>query len=530
MKKSKEILASFEVRMGLCGKAERRWFWAAFTLLLIYVECVILGQNIASGYADSPLLNVLLAVLAVLICFLGLLAVSRSKIGGNEGRAKDRAGLRKRLFFFAAVWAMTFFLFFLCQIANWPGFFAPDNIVQYDQMYRGVYNNWHPVLHTWLFYCLPFQFFHRPAGIILTQILWFSLAVAYLFYVLYTSGCPKAFLICGWLYITANSITLNIMLCPLKDSALTIFSAVMFAQLVRIYLTEGTWLKKWYNFAAFSIIAFLAAEMRHNAVLLVAPIFIILFFFFKSTRKRVILSALLVICANLLLKGPIFSLAHVTLPNYRTVETMGLPMTILSDIYVQDRDALSEEARTLMDSFIAQENWSNYTLGSFNSIKWKGDRNSIEEAGYKKLLQYTFDAANARPKLAWRAFCLLTRQVWEFDGENGWNVPHNIADNSYGINYHGDVRLQAAFSAYTTLASTYATKYLFRYPGIVNLILLFLAVGKLSGKNLACAFLVLAPMAYNFGTMLLLSGADYNFFHFNFVIVVPLVYLMLQKR
>lgn len=544
MKKSKEFLRTFEIRMDLRDKVEKRWFWTAFVLLVLYVEFVIFGQNtvltIGSGYAqdtiprfsDLPLLlDILLAAAAVPLCFIFLLAVSKWKISGEDRRAKERGNPRDRLLFAAMVWVWTFAVFLLCLKAYWPGAFSGDSIDQYRQAYSGRYNNWHPVLHTWLFFRLPLQIFHGPEGIVPAQILWFSLAVAYLFYVLYASGCPKAFLICGWIYIVANPNTLFIMMIPWKDPAMTIFSTVMFAQLVRVYLTKGGWLKKWYNLAAFSVFAFLTMEVRHNAVLLVAPVFVILICFFGSVRKRTLLSALAVLLAHLLVQGPVFSLMKISLSDDQTVETMGLPMTVLSDIYVQDRSAFNAESGAFMDSLTAEENWGNYTLGNFNSIKWSCVFSHIEKAGVKNILRYTADAAMERPDLAWKAFCLLTGQVWQADGGSGWDIGYpGIADNPYGIRYRGDDSLRNAFIVYATFVSACSMKYLFRYTGVTILVLLLLAVGNLGDGNLCRSFLVLAPMAYDFGTMLLLSGPDFRFFHFNFVIVVPLIYLLLRRK
>ncbi len=73
-------------------------------------------------------------------------------------------------------------------------------------------------------------------------------------------------------------------------------------------------------------------------------------------------------------------------------------------------------------------------------------------------------------------------------------------------------------------------KYLFNYLGLVILFLLFIAVAQLGHGNLARVFLVIPVMAYNFGTMLLLSGNDFRFFHFNFLLVVPLLYIILQGK
>ncbi len=43
-------------------------------------------------------------------------------------------------------------------------------------------------------------------------------------------------------------------------------------------------------------------------------------------------------------------------------------------------------------------------------------------------------------------------------------------------------------------------------------------------------FLILPSIAYNFGTMLLLCGPDYRFFHFNAVITLPLLIALLSKK
>lgn len=532
IKKSKGILIDYEARMNLSGKAEKRWFWTAFLLLNLYVEIVIFAQNTVLNYISFSLLNVLQAMAAIPLCFIGLLIIRKWKITGEDILAKARVNLRRQLLFAVLVWVLTFFLFFLYHRAFWPGAFTEDSISQYGQAYSGSYNNWHPVLHTWLFFYFPFQIFHGPAGIVLTQILWFSFSVTYLFYVLYTSGCPKAFLACGWLYVVGNPNTLSIMILPWKDSAFTIFSAVVFAQLVRIYLTNGIWLKKWYNLAAFSVFVFLTLEMRHNAILLVAPIFVLLTCIFKCVKKKILLSILIVFAGHILLYGPIFSIMHVELPDERHVETMGLPMTILSDIYVQNQEALSDDARSFMDSLATPEVWEVYSLGNFNSIKWQAgtDLSHIEEVGYKRVLQYTVGAAMERPDLAWRAFCLLTSLVWEVEIEGGWSIYPYLVDNSYGIYYQGNIRLLDGFRTYASLVSAHLTKYLFCYTGGTILVLLFLAVGNLGGGNLCRSCLVLSPMAYNFGTMLLLTGPDFRFFHFNFVIIIPLIYLLLRRE
>ena len=64
--------------------------------------------------------------------------------------------------------------------------------------------------------------------------------------------------------------------------------------------------------------------------------------------------------------------------------------------------------------------------------------------------------------------------------------------------------------------------------GMMLLIALFAAVANVGRGKLGRAFMVFPILVYDLGTMLLLTGGDFRFFHFNFVIIIPLLYLILS--
>ena len=66
--------------------------------------------------------------------------------------------------------------------------------------------------------------------------------------------------------------------------------------------------------------------------------------------------------------------------------------------------------------------------------------------------------------------------------------------------------------------------------GLHMLLLLLTGVFSIN-RNLGAKALVLfiPSVAYNLGTMLLLSGPDYRFFHFNTVITLPLIVVLLAR-
>ena len=528
-KKNKRILERWHGALGLAGTAEKVWFWLAFALLTAYLEFVIFSQNFIAGFR-SPVVTGICAAAVVPVCFAGVYWCARLELA----RPARRASRRKTALLAAGVFALTLAVMGLWLAAGWPGTLTPDSFNQLRQVFKGLYNNWHPVLQTWLFLTLPIRLFGSVGAAAAMQVVWFSLAVAYLYSVLYRNACPWGFMAASWLYLAANPNNGLIMTTLWKDPAMSILALVWFSQLVQVYASEGRWLKKWYNAAAFCLAAFLTNAMRHNAVLLVAPVFVVLLVFFKGERRRIAACALAVAAAALVFNGPVLRLAKVGISSNQVVETMGAPMTILCNVYVKDPAALSDEARAFMDDLATPEEWATrYWTGSFNSIKWSSSQDlerKVNEAGRAKLLQYTAQAAIARPGLAFDAFARLTSLVWGLDGQRNWNLAQGVDFNDYGIVQQGNEALRAGLEEYSQMCASGAAKYLFFYTGAVVLLLLFLGVSRLGAGRLANAFLVLAPMAYNFGTMLLLSGPDFRFFHFNFVIVVPLAYILLVKH
>ena len=514
-------------RIGIANRPERRMFWIAFSFLAIYFSFIVYAQNFIKGY-DFGFITAISIIVAIAVCFFTVYF-----LGGIQLKAISRDRRAKAIIFASCIFIATFLIYYSWQSVLYPGSFSPDSIEQYKQTQSGEYNDWHPVLHTWLFFGLPNIFSSSPALLVTFQLIWFSLATAYLFFVLYTDGCPKSFMAVSWAYIVLNPNTACIMLYPWKDSAFTIMSTVLLAQCVRIYRSKGKWLLKWSNTVAFALFAFLANGVRHNAVLLVAPTFIVLFLFFRQSRKRIAIAASIFLVLTLLLKFPIYSLAEVGSPKHRTTEVMGLPMTVISDVYMNDRDALDDEAVEFLDSLARPSKWEkHHTFGSFNSLKWSDGTiyDKIDEEGAEKILSYTYGAFANSPEVAKKSLFELTKMVWSFDGGGGWNIGYGISSNDFEIRGEYDKESLDVINAYRKLSNGFATKYLFNYTGVVIAILLFLAVSRIGRAGLAKVFSVIPLMVYNFGTMLLLTGHDFRFFHLNFVLVIPLAYIMLTDK
>lgn len=533
MKKSKRLFIDFQNRMGLNKKSEKVWFSITFLLLLAYLEVVVFFQNYLFG--DFNVVTALLCMIAVVpACFIGVELCNRISIDPYE-RIESRINQKKKALIIASVvFVLTLVIYLINFFPFRPGMFGPDAQNQLNQVITGEYSNWHPVLHTWLFFALPYKITHSMTCIVVFQIILFSLSVSYLFYVLYKCGCHKFLMVASYLFIALNPNTLKMLFLPAKDTAMSIFALVVFTQLIEIYLSEGAWLKKWRNILSFSLFSFLTICMRHNAILMIFPIFVFLLIFLKKVRKDVAISAVSVVVSLVIFAGPICSLANVSKPGNRTTETVGLPMTILSYVYMNDRDALSDECREFMDSLATQEEWNENFKEAFNSIKFHGEGASekVESEGMTNILRYTVETVKASPAVSLKSALLLTKMVWCFEVDDVWdNILISVGDGEIPVNEDAlSQRMLASCRTYYDLCNRYITRYLFDFFGVIILAAMFAAVGKIGRGNLGRVFMVLSPLAYDFGTMLLLSGGDFRFFHFNFLIIVPLLYLFFVKK
>ena len=156
--KADRLLASCSRQLGLETSAEKRWFIAAFALLFVYLWLCqymrnYLKYDITSGVACS----ILFPALQVLpLCVFGVMLFSKFRIPDAAG---SNFFPRLRRFFPVLAFAVTFGYLLLWLVAYYPGGFCVDNIYQLSQVYYGYFDNWHPVLHTWPFYWIPWQIY-----------------------------------------------------------------------------------------------------------------------------------------------------------------------------------------------------------------------------------------------------------------------------------------------------------------------------------------------------------------------------------
>ncbi|MCD8325753.1 MAG: hypothetical protein LUC90_03410 [Lachnospiraceae bacterium] len=509
----------------------RSWEKAiAFWVLFIYLWVLLVLQDFPASYTTNFLsiaVSGLLSLCVTVLLFHAFKRLSQVRINKTVS-----ASPRNTLIGVACIFVATFLFMMLHFWGEYTEDIyssGSDILNQYSQA-LGNYplNNWHPFLHTLLFFIIPVRLTGSADAIVILQLLYFSLAFAYLIYVLFQNGGSKFFILGLSVYVWINPFLTAWMIYPTKDVAMMIFAIVLMAYYIQIICSKGAWLEKRRNLYLFSLFAVLCCYMRHNAILFVAPLALIaLFYDLKNDAngmKKKLTAILLMLVLSLGIKG-IYTLCDVEDPTYRTIETIGLPLSIWSNVLQSNASALPEETRLVLQELLPQDMIDLFAADAgFNSIKFLDgmDWDPLDALSYSEVLNYTIQCFRYAPRESIAAITKLTNFVWSF----------NISDTPK--NYY--MVTTAASEALSRLVMQWKVSYgsgilgsLFGAYGLQMLAMLIVGAVLFASKR--TSFLHILPFfCYNYGTMLLLTGRDYRFFLFNIPLWMPVIFLMIKDE
>ncbi|MDR0249339.1 MAG: hypothetical protein LBI44_06775 [Oscillospiraceae bacterium] len=498
----------------------RRFLQAALALYIAAVLVLRGGAERGAGIVVPALCFAALAAGCFLL--LGRLAANPPPFGPYCRRERGKLPLKMFLCVFAGVFAVLL----LGLLANYPGRVSPDTAYQWEQVLSGQYTSIHPPAHTWLIYLVTLPW-RNYTFFLAAQAAAFAAACAHMAATLAAWGFRPCLAVPVSVACAVTSATRGMLLYAWKDTALSVFALYLAVCLVNIYLSGGAWLQKRGNIAALAALLALATLMRHNAFFLTLPLAGALVIAYK---RRAAVACLAAAAAVLAVTQGAYRLAGVVSYGQQTfTESVGLPMTVLTGIMVNEPWALDEGARELLLKAAPEDEWRKYyRKGDYNGVKGNLPVSATlyAESSPAQVLGYAFRAALRAPAQALDEITELTRMVWDpLSAERG---------QRYGAPGGASPRFAPAAALY---ARTDAVLRLLTPSGALasiglHLLLLtlagYIAVQKAHGA--ASLALSLPPVTYSLGTMLLLCGNDYRFFHFVTVVGLPLTLALLARR
>jgi hypothetical protein len=515
-----------------------------YTAVSIYLGmiAVLLLILMTAWYYHNRLPNlaslVVLAVGAPVIFYQGikLLIIKVPDLGVT--RSEHRGRLSWKLMVAISAGLGVFFVAGL--LAYYPGAIGWDSVLQWEQVLSGKFNDWHPALHTmimWIFYQIvpSYPFFLGVQSVV------FAILCGYMVATLKAWGFATRWPVLFLVFAVGTHSTSRILLHPWKDTTFTILMLWMAVILINIIFTEGKWLAKWYNVLAVIMVVALLSTVRHNGIFITIPLVVLLVFFYRKASRNVLVAAVGSILVWLGITQGLYRLADVEQPESQSyVEVVGIPMVIMGEVLTSNPDALDPETRDFLYAITDDESWhTRYETGNFNLVKWQCDANSVvAQVPPADFAAMTWRTMKNAPNESLVALAAVTRVVWSpIDWQ--YSVGYWINEYAKDVAYT-DAQVEAMKPIAEPVGAVYKVikggvsmllpDRIMGCIGLHMLALLFFGIYALNRGRGFTSLLVLVPiLAYNIGTMLLLCGPDYRYFHFNVVLTLPVILTLLAR-
>ena len=509
-------------------RAQKNWFWFCAVCVSIYLSAVL--YLCRSGLFLSPLQTAAAAVLFLLLAAVSLWALLWLTAHPLPAKARGaRAKLNGKVFLAAA--GISLLLLGVFVAADYPGGVSVDSAVQWTQASTNVYSNWHPVFHTLL---LRLGYLIRPnyGFVVAMQCGAFSLAMGYLIAVLHTWGIKVWALLPAEAAVILSPIVGNTMMYLWKDNAMTIGATLLLAHTANLYFSRGQWWKRPGNAIAFGLALAFTTMVRHNALFFTLPLLLAAIVCYRAQLRSLLLTIAVLVACLALVWGPLYGALDVTYPNNSLEESIGVPMTVISDIRKQNPDALDNETRAFTDAMADEQGWERYQPHVYNSIKFGATRQAVANAAMTDILRMTLSAARSDPRTAFLAVCGVTDLVWGLADEgdamivvrNSHDLP-GVPVLDRGLNRTG----RAVKNVITKPFWVFPLRYVFGNIGVTFLLMLLAALWAIRQSGTAALLAALPVLLYNLGTMLVLCGKDARFFAFSPLVCLFSLFILLRK-
>jgi len=512
-------------------KGKKIFFVIINILLSIYITFVVYTSNSAIFINPALTFQVICKsiFLSIIIFHLILFLCVKSKLLHITIHDRPHQFNKKTWMLYSV---LCFLVLLIPYAIHFPGFTSYDTFVQWNQVQQFQFDNWHPVIHTWTIWLIT-RIYNHYAFVIFFQILLFSFAVGYLIATLETWIYTKKLLLPIGLFIVLNPFTQGLVLYMWKDIVFTTLLVFIAAYLINIYLSDGSWLIQWKNIIIFSFCIGLATLVRHNGMFFTVPLLTMLLFFYLKGNWRVSLIVVFTGLLIVLIRGPLYSVLKVSYPDNVYLESVGIPMTIMGDVLVKNPQALSTETKDFLNTIATDDEWKKrYIQGDFNSIKgpfhvW----DYLPEVPVKDFIKMTIQTIQSDPLNSFLAIRKITASVWGVFGD--FHTIEYFSSRESLLNESNSIRKllkNCLFIFDNLIVSIPLIGGLLTKTGLQMLLLLLTGIISFYSKGAKIFLLVIPSVVYNLGTMLLLcTDSDIRFFHFNVVITLPFILVLLSK-
>jgi len=439
---------------------------------------------------------------------------------------KTKNSLLFLIYFLAPVIVFTIYL-----LAYFPGIMPNDSISQWKQVTRFSFGDWHPVFHTFLEWLIT-RIWLSPAMIAIVQILMFSFAFASGVFQFDKMGINRKLLIALTLIFAFNPVNGAFSITILKDTPFIASVIYLTVLLIKIYHTNGYWLKPIPNKILLIVTLVFVSLLRHNGPApALASVFFLLVFYRKYWKGIfcVVLATLILICA---IKGPLYNALDVKPSN--SFQPLVLSVIQVSAIAHFGGDVTPEEIEFL-SQIATWEDWkTGYDKYSVLGVT-KTPSYDLQKFGElkSKFLKTWVALVLRNPGIALNAYLERTNMIWKITtpSDAKLQVPNIIIKNKVGLERESILpQVKEVTDLFCRAAAYYLFDWLLLRPAIYMYFILFICLLILMRRKIKPLIVFVPVLANTFGLALITTSSQSRYYYATILVAPFALFLFMYVK
>lgn len=439
----------------------------------------------------------------------------------------------KSIIIFLMYFLPPFIVFMVYLLAFYPGLMSMDATRQWGQIVRFSFGDWHPVFHTFMEYLITRVWF-SPAAIAVVQAGMFSFAIAAAMHQFDKMGLNRKLLLILTAIFTFNPVNGIFSITILKDTPFNASVVFLTVLLVKIFYTDGKWIRPIHNKILLIVTLICTAMFRHNGLApMIATIFILLIVY-RKYWKGVLSVAIATGIIIFAIQGPFYQFLKVKPSNdYQPLVLSVIQISAIAHF----NGNVSPPEKAFLSKLTSWEDWTNgynkYTsLGVTKSKSYDWQKFHDNKTEYiKTWISLVFK----NPGIATQAYLARTNMIWQIVSPSDLklSVGMQVQKNKYKITMKPKLpQVKFVLSKTAALTAKNQLNWLFWRPAIYMYFIFLISFLIIKRKNFK-ALTVFVPVLANTAGLALITTSSQPRYFYATVLVAPialLLYLYVRKK
>ena len=407
----------------------------------------------------------------------------------------------------------------------YPALMSPDSYSQWEQAQTNIYSNWHPTVHTLLFFKLPSLIYNGSISCSVFQLVFIGSILLYFTYFLRKRFLNIKQTIFVLLLIVLNPITLKLSMYLWKDIAFswTMFLGTLFV--INIVLTKGVWLDKISNKFLFVLMCLGVMLFRHNGIVSIGLLLLLMMIIYRDKWKTFLFLLLGLFAFRFILYGPIYNSLGIDKTGGKS-EMMGVVSSQIAYMY-HNNDITDKDDVMLLTELAPKDKWEEkYNPLSFNVLKWDTDFNNWADKNFSKIMKLWLKNGVRHPKDFIIGYINITSPIWNIKDD------YEFRDTTINNNYSIVAKSGYKYNQFCDVISHNPLKYILFNFGLSLFVIVFsfLLVIKKAKTNFDKYLPFVLVLSNTLVIMFLITGGEVRFIYSQVICSLPLLIYALSLK